>query len=117
VPLPQAAVDAGFGGSRTLDFDQDGLSDYYERLLGTRSDVADSDSDDVLDGEERALGSDPTSIDTDRDGVTDDLERQAGTLGPAPAPSTLPPAIDDTATDPTSHAVHADPGGVPDLHH
>ena len=104
-------TDADGGGSSTRDTDQDGLSDHFERLLGTRPDLADSDADSVPDGVEKALGSDPTSIDTNRDGLTDDLAYQAGTLGPAD-PSTLPPAIDDTGTPDT----HADPG-VADLHH
>ena len=43
--LPQGAADARFGGMQTLDTDQDGLSDYEERTMGTRADVADSDSD------------------------------------------------------------------------
>jgi hypothetical protein len=141
-PLPKEAVDAGLGGSPTRDTDQDGLSDYFERLIGTRADDPDSDSDGVLDGVEKALGSDPTSIDTNRDGLTDDLAYQAGTLGPAPGaaaavggpaddpssspgtatlpppldhptdPSTLPAAIGDTGT----QDAHADPG-VADLPH
>ena len=83
VALPEAAVNAGYGGLQTVDTDEDGLSDAFERLLGTRFDVADSDSDSVPDGVEKAMGSDPLSIDSDRDGITDDLEFQAGTLGPA----------------------------------
>jgi hypothetical protein len=51
--LPQGAADAGFGGMQTLDTDQDGLSDYAERTMGTRADVADSDSDGLTDGVER----------------------------------------------------------------
>ena len=89
--LPQAAIDAGFGGTRTLDADQDGLSNHLEQQLGTRFDVADSDSDSVADGYEQALGSDPLSIDTNRDGVTDDVQYAAGTLGPGSA--------DDLVTD------------------
>jgi hypothetical protein len=82
--LPQEAADARFGGMQTLDTDQDGLSDYYERTIGTRVDVADSDSDGLSDGIEQGLGSNPNSIDTDRDGLTDFFEQQAGTLGAVP---------------------------------
>ena len=95
--LPQGAADARFGGMQTLDTDQDGLSDYEERMMGTRADMADSDSDGLTDGVERGLGSDPNNVDTDRDGLTDGFEQQAGTLGPAPEdpagglhPSALP---------------------------
>jgi thrombospondin type 3 repeat protein/NlpC/P60 family protein len=87
-PLPQEAADARFGGMQTLDTDQDGLSDYYERMIGTRVDVADSDSDGLSDGVEQGLGSNPNSIDTDRDGLTDYFEQQAGSLGPAALPVT-----------------------------
>jgi NlpC/P60 family protein/thrombospondin type 3 repeat protein len=83
VALPEAAVNAGYGGLQTVDTDEDGLSDAFERLLGTRFDVADSDSDSVPDGVEEAMGANPLSIDGDQDGITDDLEFQAGTLGPA----------------------------------
>ena len=62
--LPQGAADARFGGMQTLDTDQDGLSDYEERMMGTRADVADSDSDGLNDGVERGLGSDPNNVDT-----------------------------------------------------
>jgi len=89
VALPEEAVNAG-GGLQTVDTDEDGLSDAFERLLGTRFDVADSDSDSVPDGVEKAMGSDPLSIDSDRDGITDDLEFQAGTLGPATSGSAAP---------------------------
>ena len=82
--LPQGAADARFGGMQTLDTDQDGLSDYEERMMGTRADVADSDGDGLSDGVERGLGSDPNNVDSDRDGLTDGFEQQAGTLGPAP---------------------------------
>ena len=82
---------------QTLDTDQDGLSDYEERMMGTRADVADTDGDGLSDGVERGLGSDPNNVDTDRDGLTDGFEQQAGTLGPAPEdpagglhPSALP---------------------------
>jgi hypothetical protein len=95
--LPQGAADARFGGMQTLDTDQDGLSDYEERMMGTRADVADTDADGLSDGVERGLGSDPNNVDTDRDGLTDGFEQQAGTLGPAPEdpagglhPSALP---------------------------
>jgi len=87
-PLPQEAADARFGGMQTLDTDQDGLSDYYERMIGTRVDAADSDSDGLSDGVEQGLGSNPNSIDTDRDGLTDYIEQQAGSLGPAALPVT-----------------------------
>jgi hypothetical protein len=73
---------------QTLDTDQDGLSDYYERMIETRVDAADSDSDGLSDGVEQGLGSNPNSIDTDRDGVIDYIQQQAGSLGPAALPFT-----------------------------
>jgi hypothetical protein len=96
--LPQEAADARFGGMQTLDTDQDGLSDYEERMTGTRTDLADTDSDGLADGVERSLGSNPLDIDSDHDGLTDGFEQRAGTLAPTPDdlaaglhPAALPP--------------------------
>ncbi len=117
--LPQGAADARFGGMQTLDTDQDGLSDYEERMMGTRADVADSDSDGLTDGVERGLGSDPNNVDTDRDGLTDGFEQQAGTLGPAPedpAGGLHPSALPFGSGSPAGAGVDDPTFGAPLLH-
>jgi hypothetical protein len=115
--LPHQAADAGFGGLQTLDTDQDGLSDYLERTIGTRADIADSDSDGLSDGVERSMGSDPLSMDTDRDGLTDGFEQQAGTLGPAPDPAAaLQPGSAPFGGSMSGTGVDAPSFVAPDLH-
>jgi hypothetical protein len=116
--LPTEAAAAGFGGMQTLDTDQDGLSDYYERTIGTRWDVADTDGDGLADGVEKGLGSDPTSMDSDHDGLTDGFEQQAGTLGPASAdPAGAHSGTLPFGGGPTSAAEFADPTfGASPLH-
>ena len=117
--LPQGAADARFGGMQTLDTDQDGLSDYEERRMGTRADVADTDSDGLNDGVERGLGSDPNNVDTDRDGLTDGFEQQAGTLGPAPedpAGGLHPSALPFGSGSPAGAGVDDPTFGAPLLH-
>jgi hypothetical protein len=117
--LPQGAADARFGGMQTLDTDQDGLSDYAERTMGTRADVADSDSDGLTDGVERGLGSDPNNVDSDRDGLTDGFEQQAGTLGPTPEDPTgglHPSALPFGSGSPAGAGVDDPTFGAPLLH-
>ena len=56
----------------TRDSDDDGLSDAFERLAGTKRNDADSDDDGLSDGEEAAVHhTDPRSADTDNDDIKD----------------------------------------------
>lgn len=96
--LPDAWELTYFGSlnvSRGLDnddFDNDGLSDWYEYLAGTNPTLADSNGDGTLDidedmdgdglsnGVEQSLTrSHPHRADTDDDGVRDNVERTVGT--------------------------------------
>ncbi|HEY5845404.1 MAG TPA: hypothetical protein VIT42_01320 [Microlunatus sp.] len=61
-------------GGTAGDSDRDGLSDVFERLVGTDTARIDSDGDGLTDGYEANTGTDPLSTDTDRDGFTDGLE-------------------------------------------
>lgn len=62
-------------GGPAGDSDRDGLSDVFERLVGTDVARMDSDADGLLDGYEASVsGTDPLSVDTDRDGTTDGFE-------------------------------------------
>ncbi len=61
-------------GGTAGDSDHDGLSDVFERLVGTDAARVDSDGDGLTDGYEASTGTDPLSTDTDRDGFTDGLE-------------------------------------------
>lgn len=80
---------------KTTDFDDDGLSDYYEYLLrseganpkdphslagdGTTLDGdVDSDGDGLTNREEMNYGTDPLNIDTDDDGISDKVEVALG---------------------------------------
>lgn len=65
-------------GPRTPDADRDGLSDRFERLVGTKARRADSDGDDLADATEVALGTNPTLADSDHDGLTDGIEVASG---------------------------------------
>ncbi|MFT4165537.1 MAG: hypothetical protein QM650_09880 [Microlunatus sp.] len=65
------------------DADGDGLSDVFERLIGSDINKADTDGDGLADGYEAYVsGTDPLSVDTDQDGTTDGFEigRQADPL-------------------------------------
>ena len=69
-----------FFGDISEDTDEDGLSDLYERSLGTDPEDEDSDNDDLSDGDEMNLyGSDPLKADSDDDGFTDKEEVAHGT--------------------------------------
>ncbi len=58
-----------------LDSDGDGLSDAYERMIGTDPFNPDTDGDGLTDGEEVLIyGTDPLNPDTDGDGLTDGEE-------------------------------------------
>lgn len=62
------------------DTDHDGLTDEFEKLVGSNPNAVDSDGDGLSDGYE-AISShtDPLSADTDGDGVSDPSELAAGT--------------------------------------
>ncbi len=53
------------------DIDLDGLSDYYENILGTSVNNPDTDDDDVSDYFEVFYGTNPLDNDTDSDGLSD----------------------------------------------
>ena len=61
------------------DTDGDGLSDKEELEGGTDPLLADSDGDGLLDGEEEDVGTDPFEADSDGDGLSDGEEVAAGT--------------------------------------
>lgn len=62
------------------DRDDDGLSDSFERRIGTDPGNPDTDGDGVIDRiEHERYGTDPLHRDTDRDGITDDVEIATGT--------------------------------------
>lgn len=70
-------------GCRVRDSDGDGLSQYAEAYLHTRSELVDSDGDGVPDGMEVRYGLDPlvaqtAGLDTDGDGVPDFEEFRIG---------------------------------------
>ena len=78
-------------GGTAGDSDHDGLSDVFERLVGTDAARVDSDGDGLTDGYEASTGTDPLSTDTDRDGFTDGLEvGQRGDPLTADASGTVP---------------------------
>ena len=68
VPCPPSA-------GRPENSDRDGLSDVFERFVGTDAARVDTGiGDGLTDGYEASTGTDPLSTDTDRDRFTDELE-------------------------------------------
>lgn len=60
---------------RPGDADGDGLTDVFERLIGSDPNASDTDHDGLADGYEAYVsGTDPLLLDTDRDGMTDGFE-------------------------------------------
>ena len=77
--VPEAARAAGFGGLDNLDSDSDGLSDAFERRIGSDPLKADSDGDGLSDAVEVARGLNPMSVDSDDDGLTDAVDPRLDT--------------------------------------
>ncbi|MDR1540406.1 MAG: S-layer homology domain-containing protein [Clostridiales bacterium] len=73
MPSGNATVTAEFEGA-ALDSDEDGLPDYFERMIGSDPLLKDSDGDGIDDGAEYRLDLDPLSKDSDGNGVPDDEE-------------------------------------------
>ena len=77
----------GAGSASLADSDNDGLSDDFERNLGTDPNDADTDDDGLLDGQEvgkNGIGTNPLDPDSDDDGLTDGEEAGADGLGTNP---------------------------------
>ena len=71
---------SAYFGQTSKDSDTDGLSDLYEKSLGSDPNNSDTDGDGLKDGEEvNTYGSSPTKIDTDGDGYDDKTEANNGT--------------------------------------
>lgn len=71
---------AGTSLQEVTDADGDGLTDHFERWVGSDVDVADTDDDGLSDGYEFAVsGSDSTVTDSDEDGLSDSMEIALGT--------------------------------------
>ncbi|MEZ5299528.1 MAG: LamG-like jellyroll fold domain-containing protein [Verrucomicrobiales bacterium] len=66
-------------GPGSGDFDQDGITDFDEYVLGTEPRDPDSDGDDVADGQELIDGTNPKVADSDDDGLNDGEEKALGT--------------------------------------
>lgn len=72
-------MDRGRPPIKVADKDGDGLTDRFEKMLGTDARDGDTDGDGLSDAFETSSShTDPRSEDTDRDGVTDDAELSAG---------------------------------------
>lgn len=68
------------GGKADPDTDHDGLTDAFEKLVGSDAKRADTDGDGLSDGYESVTShTDPLSADTDVDGLSDPAELAAGT--------------------------------------
>jgi Lysozyme like domain/Bacterial TSP3 repeat len=73
------AMTPGVQPSAVTDTDGDGLTDQFERLLGTDLTKADTDGDGLSDAYETTIShTDPLSADTNHDGVTDAVELAQG---------------------------------------
>lgn len=71
------AVENGVSGG-TVDADDDGLTNAQEYELGTNPNDPDTDGDGLTDIEESILGSNPNNADTDGDGLSDSEETTVG---------------------------------------
>ncbi len=77
----------GVGVVTTRDSDNDGLSDEFEKAIGTDPQDPDTDDDGLLDGQETGrdgIGTNPLNPDTDGDNLTDGQEAGAGGFGTDP---------------------------------
>jgi hypothetical protein len=103
---------------RDLDKDEDGLDNFQEFILGTRSDNNDSDFDGLADGLEIEVGSNPTKQDSDGDSITDGDEYHLYGTSPVSIDTDgdgLPDDIEilELSSDPNSS--DSDLDGMPDL--
>src|SRR3954464_8268147 len=75
-----AQLDLATDPKSNLDTDHDGLTDAFERMIGTSATLADTDADGLSDAYEVAVSrTNPLSADTDQDTVTDSTEVAVGT--------------------------------------
>jgi hypothetical protein len=90
-PVDPFAVDRGRPAIKVADRDGDGLTDRFERLLGTDRKQSDTDADGLTDTYEAGTShTDPLSKDTDGDGLTDGAEVGQGTdAGRAELPESM----------------------------
>jgi hypothetical protein len=73
-------IDRGTSPIKVVDRDGDGLTDHFEKLLGTDPTLSDTDQDGLSDTyESTSIHTDPLSKDTDQDGITDSVEQAQGT--------------------------------------
>lgn len=73
-------ISAGAPLGAGSDGDQDGLTDAFERIVGSDPRLADTDRDELSDGIEVGVTrSDPTRADGDEDGLSDAMEVSLGT--------------------------------------
>ena len=106
------AIDQG-AALGSADTDGDGLTDAFERMIGSDPTQADTDHDGLSDGLESALGTNPLLADSDHDGLTDPLDISYGgnplgsSLGTdATTPASVDP-IDSGQHDAMHHGVDA----------
>lgn len=96
-PEEPFAIDPGGGLDQDADSDGDGLTDSFEKLLGTDPKKADTDDDGLSDAYEAIRShTDPLSGDTDNDGITDPTEIASGT-DPGQLPDTDHDGLSDLA--------------------
>jgi len=111
--IPDAVRQAGFGGLDNLDSDSDGLSDGFERRIGSDALKADTDADGVNDALEVARGLNPTSVDSDNDGLTDAIDPHLDAPPPGAAGGGFPGADGGIPGLAGGGGVPGDGGGIP----
>ena len=83
------AIDLGRQPDSNLDRDHDGLTDAFERMIGSSPAAADSDQDGLSDAYEAAVShTSPLLADTDADTVSDSAETALGTSSTTAATGT-----------------------------
>ena len=100
-PKNQDTDGDGVPDNQDTDDDGDGLTDAYEKQLGTNPKLPDSDGDWSSDADEVAGGTDPNCDDSDNDGWSDGYE-SGGISDPNNGDSTpVEPGVDVEPYDPT----------------